>query len=203
MWAWWGKQFHEPQCGSGHVSWVMAWTRQQGLVPYIGFFCRATLRTEVQNRLRGVSSWRTRPTHFINPLRNNDYPTSITRHLNNNKSWKLHIHSNTCLLKIPNFSEIITKEIRKAIYMEGLDIQLAHSGPSRRQYVTKKNNNTVETGTLGNCPKRDPDICQKTYTIYRLICLKCHNFYIESTIRPLHYRIKGTSTNVHPHSISI
>ena len=36
MWAWWGKQFHEPKCGSGHVCWVMAWTRHQGLVPYIG-----------------------------------------------------------------------------------------------------------------------------------------------------------------------
>ena len=37
MWAWWGKQFHEPKCGSGHVCRVMAWIRQQGLVPYIGF----------------------------------------------------------------------------------------------------------------------------------------------------------------------
>ena len=37
MWASWGKQFHEPKCGSGHVCRVMAWTRQQGLVPYIGF----------------------------------------------------------------------------------------------------------------------------------------------------------------------
>ena len=37
MWAWWGKQFHEPKCGSGHICRVMAWTRQQGLVPYIGF----------------------------------------------------------------------------------------------------------------------------------------------------------------------
>ena len=37
MWAWWGKQFHEPKCGSRHVCRFMAWTRQQGLVPYIGF----------------------------------------------------------------------------------------------------------------------------------------------------------------------
>ena len=37
MWAWWGKQFHKPKCGSGHICRVMAWTRQQGLVPYIGF----------------------------------------------------------------------------------------------------------------------------------------------------------------------
>ena len=49
MWAWWGKQFHEPKCGSGHVCRVMAWTRQQGLVPYIGSFCSVTLRTKVQS----------------------------------------------------------------------------------------------------------------------------------------------------------
>ena len=37
MWAWWAKQFHEPKCRSGHICRVMAWLRQQGLVPYIGF----------------------------------------------------------------------------------------------------------------------------------------------------------------------
>ena len=37
MWAWWGKQFHEPKCGSGQICRVMAWTRHQGLVPYIDF----------------------------------------------------------------------------------------------------------------------------------------------------------------------
>ena len=59
---------------------------------------------------------------FINILRKNDYPTSITRHLNNNKSQKLHTPSNTCFLTLPNFSEIFTKEIRRPIYKEGLDI---------------------------------------------------------------------------------
>ena len=112
------------------------------------------------------------------------------RHLNNKKSRKLHRPSNTCFLKLPHFSEIITKEIRRAIYKEGLDIQLAQPGPSLRQYLTKKNNNTITTHTLANCPIRDPNIYQKTYTIYRLICLKCHNFYIGSTIRPLHIRIR-------------
>ena len=34
---------------------------------------------------------------------------------------------------ITHFSEIITKEICRAIYKEGQDIQLAHSGPSLRQ----------------------------------------------------------------------
>ena len=30
------QQFHESKSGSGHVCWVIAWTRQQGLVLYIG-----------------------------------------------------------------------------------------------------------------------------------------------------------------------
>ena len=99
--------------------------------------------------------------NFINTLRNNDYPTSIIRHLNNYKSRKLPTTSNTCFLKLPHFSEIITKEIGRVIYKEGLDVQLAHSGPSLHQYLTKKNNNTVSTCTLANCPIRDLNICKK------------------------------------------
>ena len=69
--------------------------------------------------------------HFINILKNNDYPTSMT-HLNNKKSRKRHTPSNTCFLKLPHFSEIITKETHRAIFKEGLDIQLTHSRPSLR-----------------------------------------------------------------------
>ena len=53
MWAWWAEQFQETKCGFGNECRVMAWIRQQDLVPYIGSFCRTTLRTEVQNRLWG------------------------------------------------------------------------------------------------------------------------------------------------------
>ena len=127
----------------------------------------------------------THTAYFINILRNNDYPTSITWHLNDEKSRKLRRPSNTCFLKLPHFSEIITKEIRRAIYKKGLDIQLAYSGPSLRQYPTKKNNNTVTTCTLANSPIRDPNICQKTYTIYRLICLKCQFLYRKGNISTL------------------
>ena len=37
MWAWWAKHFHEPKCGSGRGCRFIAWTRQQGLVLYIGY----------------------------------------------------------------------------------------------------------------------------------------------------------------------
>ena len=36
MWVKWAKQFSEPKSGSGHGCRVIAWTRQQGLVLYIG-----------------------------------------------------------------------------------------------------------------------------------------------------------------------
>ena len=107
----------------------------------------------------------THTAHFINTLKINDYLTSISRHLNNNKSRKLHTPSYTCFLNLPHFSEIITKEIRRAIHKGALDIQLSHYRSSLRQYLAKKkNNNTVTTCTLANCPIRDPNICQKAYT---------------------------------------
>ena len=44
----------------------------------------------------------------------------------------------------------------------------------------------------------------KLKTIYRLIWLKCHNFYIGSTIRPLYTKIKEhLKTYMHSHSINI
>ena len=52
------------------------------------------------------------------------------------------------------------------------DIQLAHLGTSLCQNLTKINHNTIATCTLANCPH----ICPKTYIMYLLICLECHNF---------------------------
>ena len=101
----------------------------------------------IHNRCSEEKDKTTHTAHFINTLRNIDYSISIIRHLNSKKSGKLHRPSNTCFLKLPHFSEIITKEIRRAIYKKGLDIRLAHSGPSQCQYLTKKNNNTSTTCT--------------------------------------------------------
>ena len=95
-----------------------------------------------------------------------------------------------CVILSFSFIEINTKEIRRTICKDGRNIQLAFSGPSLRQCQTKKNINTITTCTLANCPIRGPNICQKYYTIYRLICLNCHSFYIGIIFRPLHVSIK-------------
>ena len=55
----------------------------------------------IHNRCSKEKDKITHTAHFINTPRNNDYPTSITRLLNNKKSLKLHRPSNTCFLKLP------------------------------------------------------------------------------------------------------
>ena len=121
----------------------------------------------IHNRCNEEKDKITHTAHFINTLRNNDYPTLIIKHLNN-KSQKQHTPSNTCFLKLSRFSEIIPKEICRAIDKNRLDKQLAYSGPSLYQYLTKKNNNTVTTCTLAIYPIRDPNICHKTYTLFKI-----------------------------------
>ena len=137
------------------------------------------IRNEIKRNHKGCSQENEKITyiaHFITPPpQKQDYSTSIKWHLNNKKSLKLHTPSNTCFLKLKHFGEIITEGIRRAIYKEGLVIQLEYSGPSIHQYLTKKNNNTITTCNLANCPIRDTNIYQK-HTIYCLTCLKCHNF---------------------------
>ena len=70
----------------------------------------------IHNRCNEENDKITQTAHFINTLRDDDYPNSITRHLNRNKSQKVHTPSKTCLLKLPHCSEIIPKEIRRTIY---------------------------------------------------------------------------------------
>ena len=110
----------------------------------------------IHNRCSEEKDKITHTTHFINTLKNNDYSTLITQHLNNKKSRKLHTPCNSCFLKLPHFREIIIKEIRRAIHKEGLDIQLGHSGPLPRQYLMKKNNNLHSSQLLNKRSKHMP-----------------------------------------------
>ena len=92
-----------------------------------------------------------------------------------------------------------------AIYNEGLDIHLAHLTPSLRRYLTMKNNNTITICTLANSPIRDPKYAKKLTLFIVLTCLKCHNFYIRSAIRPFHIRSKENlntrTSSFHKHLI--
>ena len=94
--------------------------------------------------------------HFINALRNNDYLTSITRHLNcNNKSQKLNTHSNTYFLKLPHFSGNY-HQINMQGYLQGR--ARCTTGPLATLTTAipneKKNSITVITCTSSQPPNR-------------------------------------------------
>uniref|UniRef100_A0A0L8GYC4 GIY-YIG domain-containing protein n=1 Tax=Octopus bimaculoides TaxID=37653 RepID=A0A0L8GYC4_OCTBM len=134
----------------------------------------------------------THTTCFLDILKTNRYPRSIVNQLKYPRRPTHRTHrkpSNTCFLKIPHFSKRITRSIRRAIRREGLDIQLAHSGPSLRGHLAKKQAKDSSQCTLANCPIRDTDLCQRV-NVYRIQCNKCNKFYVGSTTRPLHVHIK-------------
>ena len=67
---------------------------------------RNYIRSEIKrihNRCNEEKDKITHTAHYINTLKNNDYPTSITWHLNK-KSRKLHRSPNTCFLIPPHFN---------------------------------------------------------------------------------------------------
>ncbi|XP_052834550.1 uncharacterized protein LOC128251599 [Octopus bimaculoides] len=131
-------------------------------------------------------------TRFLDILKTNGYPRSIVNRLKYPRRPTRRTqrkHSNTCFLKIPQFSERITTAIRRAI-RKGLDIQLAHSGPSLRGHLAKKRTRDNNQCTLTNCPIRDTDLCQRVNVVFRIQCNKCNKFYVGITTRPLHVRIK-------------
>ena len=148
----------------------------------------------IQDRCSNTGDKIIHTNRFMETLEANGYPTPQKHHTakkrHKENKTKTRITPDTCFLKLPHFNEATTKAITRAIHKENLNIRLAHTGPSIRQYLAKKTHNNNTTCTLANCPIQNQSICHKTYTIYRLTCLKCGDFYIGSSIRPLHIRIK-------------
>ena len=132
----------------------------------------------------------THTTHFKATLNANGYPASFTKRMRHTSNPRHHTPSNTCFLRFPHFNEKITAAIRRAIKKEGLDIQIAHYGPSLRRKLSKNQNKTTTACTLANCPIQDTEICHEVHVVYQIQCCKCNQFYIGSTIRKLHIRIK-------------
>ena len=130
-----------------------------------------------------------RTEHFLNILRNNDYPTSITWHLNYQKSQKLHTHTLTPVSWNYHISMKLSPRNTlgylqgRARYTTGPFRTLTMPIPNKEKEQYYQNMHSSQL--LNKRSKYMP----KTYTIYRLICLKCHNFYLGRAIRSLYIRI--------------
>ena len=115
---------------------------------------------------------------------NNDINTSLKKPNCNDKSkttdWQY--------LKIPFISKQNDRKISKIFRNKNLKVRLTHRSHSLRHALgTPKAN---PQSKRQQCPLAHTGNCFKRNCIYQILCTKCNDFYIGSTIRHLHDRIK-------------
>ena len=78
--------------------------------------------------------------------------------------------------------------IQRVFKQEQLNIGLAQKSNTSRNALKHRNELNLICH-LTDCPINNTDICFPKNAVYKVPGLHCQNFYIGSTIRPLHLRI--------------
>ena len=91
-------------------------------------------------------------------------------------------------LKMPHVSDEIDARIRRAFTSENIKIRLTHRYTTLRTYLNRKPIN--EACKISGCKLNDPTKCTRKKVVYKIKCSTCHQYYIGSTIRALHLRMK-------------
>ena len=77
---------------------------------------------------------------------------------------------------------------RRAFTSENIKIRLTHRYTTLRTYLNRKPIN--EACKISGCKLNDPTKCTRKKVVYKIKCSTCHQYYIGSTIRALHLRMK-------------
>ena len=131
---------------------------------------------------------------------NNDINRSLKKPSCHNKSDT----TDWLYLKIPFISEQIDRNISKIFQNENLKVRLTHRSHSLRHALPTPNANAQ--CKRQQCPIAHTGNCFKQNAICNILCTKCNDFYIGSTIRHLHDRIKehfeNSNSSVYKHFIT-
>ena len=129
--------------------------------------------------------------NFKNLLRKNDYPEKfITRILQDNHKRKKRnkvINNEFFYLDIPFINDSFNNIIKRIYEKDNIHVRIYHKQKSLRGILnrnTNKNNCNIK-----DCLIRDENICFVKNCVYKINC-SCGDFYIGSTARDLHIRIK-------------
>ena len=107
-------------------------------------------------------------------------------------------------LKLPFISEQIDRKISTIFRNENLKVRITHRSHNLRHALwTPKANAECKRQ---RCPIAHTGNCFKRNCIYKILCTICNEFYIGSTIRHLHDRIKehfnSSNSSVYKHIIT-
>ena len=151
-------------------------------------------RNRIVNNCSNKDSAKRHLTEFNKILKVNNYPDSFincphTRPGTSNSRMEERNESNVefSYFNFPYINDGINRRIRNCFQREGLNVRLYHKTFSLRSALKSKQT------SIRKCNKKDCNLdnklCFRKDVVYEVICNKCSNTYIGSTIRPLHDRI--------------
>jgi hypothetical protein len=94
-------------------------------------------------------------------------------------------------MSIPFISNEITHNIKRSLSHLGLHIRIAHRGKHLHQILSNRRN--PETCHLNGCILNN-HLCFTKGAVYMIKCMNCFQYYIGSTVRFLHIRVKEHNT---------
>ena len=118
------------------------------------------------------------------------------RKTNNNKKFYY--------FQMPFISDAFNNKIKRIFNKENINVRFSHQSITLRKFLN--NNKTNKSCHLNNCPVKDAHKCLKRNIVYKIQYTKCHKFYIGSTIRHLHIRVREhltqSTSSVYKHLLS-
>ena len=129
---------------------------------------------------------------FVKVLKRNGYDEKVIETNRRERSRRKDVRTRPpqtdyFYFQIPFISDRIDHKIRKIFRDHDLPVRIAHRSHTLRQALQKKTEE--EKCDLKNCPLNNP-LCTKKNCVYKMTCVKCDQFYVGSTKRKLHIRIR-------------
>jgi hypothetical protein len=133
---------------------------------------------------------------FDRLLRENGYPHSFIQ-----KSYEPHTRNPQANsrnneepfhLRIPFTNNAFNRSLKSVFTRQGIRIRFYYPNRTLRNVLSKGPPN--ESCSLPRCKISSSGLCMRSHVVYRVQCLECPAFYIGSTIRLLHIRIREHTT---------
>ena len=143
-------------------------------------------RQRINARCSLLASQQKHEQSFDHMLQRHNYRPSVIR-----QSKKIQSSNTEAMdfmyLKFPYISDALDNKIKRIFRQENIPIRLTRRSYTLRNHLSKRP--PPIPCQLPSCPLKN-NLCNRKSTVYKWTCLTCNHFYIGSSIRPLHTRIK-------------
>jgi hypothetical protein len=142
---------------------------------------------------------------YINRLKKNEH--ALIPKLNNRPKRSYTQPEEPVYLSIPFISDECNTRIKKALKPIGMNVRIVHKGKQLRHILHPPSNKLpTRSGSceLSNCNLNN-HLCYRKLVVYKCLCLQCDQFYIGSTKKFLHIRIKehnNKASSVYQHNVT-